>query len=181
VSTRAVVTSVAGFDCLPGIECAAIDQGGACVIAGSRSVTRIADFVGAFERGELPFAPRLSLKAKGLTELPSLAPYYDMKWAASASSLDITQNPFQSFPSPAVLSLRGLVTLRAEQCGLKEFPIELVQLRHLTELDLSQNAIASLPESIVELQELPLKLGSNRLVSLPESLGALRSLTVLSL
>jgi Leucine-rich repeat (LRR) protein len=64
---------------------------------------------------------------------------------------------------------------------LKAFPMEIVQLKNLQELDLSKNRIDSLPNAMCELKNLQtLDVSSNKIVNLPDSIGKLKNLRKLS-
>jgi len=67
-------------------------------------------------------------------------------------------------------------------CGLTQFPPEILELTNLTELDLNRNKLATVPETIRNLTNLTmLNLGSNRLTSLPKAIAELTNLSKLNL
>jgi exodeoxyribonuclease V alpha subunit len=78
--------------------------------------------------------------------------------------------------------LLDLTELDLSNCELSTLPESIGNLTNLTELYLSNNQISTLPESIGNLTNLDvLYLGGNELSTLPESFGDLTDLTVLGL
>ena len=60
---------------------------------------------------------------------------------------------------------------------LKTFPMEILKLKYLQELDLSKNKLDSIPNEIGDLKNLQvLDLSSNKLEYLPDSIGKLKNL-----
>src|SRR5207248_2923906 len=92
----------------------------------------------------------------------------------SITKLDISINPFIQFPIEAVCALANLRTLTAERIGLKQFPIEILELKYLTDVNFSDNELYSLPETIGRWKSIErLRLEANRLESVALSLGLL--------
>lgn len=68
-------------------------------------------------------------------------------------SLDVSNNQFQEFPM-ILLKLQKLKELNLSYCELKSLPSELVQLPNLTKLDISQNLFTEIPSVVFELENL---------------------------
>ncbi len=65
---------------------------------------------------------------------------------------------------------------------LKEFPVEVFQLKELRELNLGRNDIEQIPDLIYQLPNLQrLYLNNNRLKALPQRIGTLKNLELLQL
>jgi hypothetical protein len=60
---------------------------------------------------------------------------------------------------------------------LKDFPVEILRFKNLTELDLSGNELTTLPKSIKKLSRLKiLRINGNKIYSLPDELHRLKFL-----
>ncbi|XP_028324431.1 leucine-rich repeat-containing protein 18 [Gouania willdenowi] len=80
------------------------------------------------------------------------------------------------------LTPEGCNSLTLSNMGIITFPICLLNLTDIEELDLSRNLIEKLPDNFGDFSSLKkLDLHSNKLESLPESIGNLMSLTHLNL
>lgn len=95
-------------------------------------------------------------------------------------SLVADNNSIGALPS-SFSSLNNLKTLVLSHNVLRDFPLQLCQLRHLDVVDLSGNRITQLPAQIGGLQAVELNLNQNQVSSLPETLAECPRLKVLRL
>ncbi len=105
-------------------------------------------------------------------------------WLYGVEHLSFTRSPSEEeFRLPGNLQYcTALRSLSFENCGLKSFPEEILDLRKLRNLDLSSNHIKSIPPGIGKFQQLVyFNAADNELKELPEQLGHLRKLKVLDL
>jgi len=97
----------------------------------------------------------------------------------SLKKLDISSNPLEI---QDLSGLHGLEELNLSDCYLSEFPVGVVNLKHLKRLDLSGSYISEIPTSISELRALEyLDLSGNFFKMLPEDLYKLSNLVSLNL
>lgn len=81
---------------------------------------------------------------------------------------------------PLLKGKTSLRTLYLSGCGLKRFPPQILEMKDLLILDLSDNEITAIPESIEKLSELrALSLSYNPLTAIPSSLRQLKNLAAL--
>lgn len=96
-------------------------------------------------------------------------------------ALDISRNPFKSFPD-AVCLLKRLEELHASGCSFTTLPSSFASLNQLGQLTLDANAFEVFPEVICECKSLRyLSLTRNKLAELPRSFAKLQALIVLYL
>lgn len=95
--------------------------------------------------------------------------------------LMLNKNCLKNLPTNLFSNLLHLKTLSLASNQLTAFPENLHALRHLHVLDLSDNKLRVLSESIGELQTIELNLNGNQIVTLPESLAHCPRLKVLRL
>uniref|UniRef100_A0A668A1X3 Leucine-rich repeats and calponin homology (CH) domain containing 3 n=1 Tax=Myripristis murdjan TaxID=586833 RepID=A0A668A1X3_9TELE len=117
----------------------------------------------------------LSLSGRKLKEFPRSAANHDL---TDTTRADLSRNRLSELPVEVCVFV-SLESLNLYQNCLRSLPDSLVNLQALTYLNLSRNQLAVLP---VVLCALPLKVliaCNNKLVSLPEELGQLRQLTEL--
>ncbi|VAI63558.1 unnamed protein product [Triticum turgidum subsp. durum] len=127
----------------------------------------------------LPSLTSLKLDNNPLAEISST----DLESLSKLEVLDLSGNA-SSLSEPAVVSsLPRLQELYLRRMKLQEFPIGLVQLKHLRILNLSQNNLSTIPEGIKDFTALiELDLSDNNITRLPAELGLLEpSLQVLKL
>lgn len=119
----------------------------------------------------------VSLKSKGLTEIPSYV--FNMK---NLKELSLADNHIRSIPGRELAKLQKLESLDLEGNELVSLPKSIGTLKNLIMLDVTENNLTSLPASIGNLKKLDdLLLHDNKLTSLPESIGKLENLNVLFL
>ncbi|EMS66002.1 Leucine-rich repeat-containing protein 40 [Triticum urartu] len=118
------------------------------------------------------------------TDLVSLSKLEVLDLSGNASSFS-ESSVVSSLPQLHELYLRfeNMQSIYATRMKLQEFPIGLVQLKHLRILNLSQNNLSTIPEGIKDFSALiELDLSDNNITRLPAELGLLEpSLQVLKL
>ncbi|KAM9853321.1 DISP complex protein LRCH3 isoform 2-T2 [Aulostomus maculatus] len=117
----------------------------------------------------------LNLSGRKLKEFPRSAANHDL---TDTTRADLSRNRLSELPLEVCLFV-SLESLNLYQNCLRSLPDSLLNLQALTYLNLSRNQLSILP---VVLCSLPLKVliaCNNKLVSLPEELGQLRHLTEL--
>ncbi|EDQ88227.1 uncharacterized protein MONBRDRAFT_26415 [Monosiga brevicollis MX1] len=103
---------------------------------------------------------------------------------AALRTLDLSYNPLEFDRLRRLGSLEHLVRLdlRGTHRGLARLPVELLDLLHLTHLDISDNGFQTFPEVVLHMVQLErLYLADNEIQSLPHDLGNLTKLRVLNL
>lgn len=139
----------------------------------------------------------LSMRRRGLTDLPAEAFTYSKLWTlllddnqiehlgadvgvlSSLTTLDLRNNRLTSLP-PEIGLLVNLRALYLQGNQLVALPPEIGQLTNLRILDLGGNQLEALPDQIGRLGRLHvLELAGNRLTRLPESIGDLADLEAL--
>ncbi|XP_071963057.1 leucine-rich repeat-containing protein 57-like [Antedon mediterranea] len=93
-------------------------------------------------------------------------------------TLSLTNNNITCFPS-SLARLTSLRKLLLSGNKLKAFPTQVCQLKNLDFLDLSQNMIACVPDDVGQLQAEELNLNQNQISSLSDSLAECPRLKVL--
>jgi Leucine rich repeat len=121
----------------------------------------------------------LNLQLMGLTEIPKDVVFYS---AIRKLRLDynnkIVIDPVNGIPD-GFNSLR-MLSIRA--CNLMFFPENCFKMKRLTEINLEENLLESLPDSFTRLRTLKdINLSKNRLYAVPENLKGLTSLKLLNL
>uniref|UniRef100_A0A3P8V4Z6 Leucine rich repeats and calponin homology domain containing 3 n=1 Tax=Cynoglossus semilaevis TaxID=244447 RepID=A0A3P8V4Z6_CYNSE len=117
----------------------------------------------------------LNLSGRKLKEFPRSASNHDL---TDTTRADLSRNRLSELPVDICLFV-SVESLNLYQNCLRSLPESLVNLQSLTYLNLSRNQLSVLP---VVLCSLPLKVliaCNNKLVSLPEEVGQLRQLTEL--
>ncbi|KAJ8309184.1 hypothetical protein KUTeg_014058 [Tegillarca granosa] len=95
-------------------------------------------------------------------------------------SLSLESNSITALPASFV-NLAALRTLNLSSNKLTVFPKQLIKLRQLDAVDLSKNKITIIPDDIQDCQAIELNLNQNQLSNLPESLSMCPRLKVLRL
>ncbi|KAK8392680.1 hypothetical protein O3P69_014843 [Scylla paramamosain] len=115
----------------------------------------------------------LKLSGRKLKDYPKAAAKYNLSDTVLA---DLSRNRLSEIPAE-VTEYRSLETLNLYQNVIKHLPDSLASLQGLTHLNLSRNQLSVIPAVVCELAGLRvLDVSGNRLVSLPEELGRLHSL-----
>ncbi|XP_073709923.1 DISP complex protein LRCH3 isoform X11 [Misgurnus anguillicaudatus] len=117
----------------------------------------------------------LNLSGRKLKEFPRSAAGHDL---TDTTRADLSRNRLTELPVEVCMFV-SLENLNLYQNCLRSLPESLINLQSLTYLNISRNQLSTLP---VHLCRLPLKVliaCNNKLVSLPEDLGKLRQLTEL--
>ena len=94
-------------------------------------------------------------------------------------TLSLSYNCLKTFLLPSASKLNHLKTLNINNNKLKEFPVDVCCLPNLDALDLSANAIKTLPNEIGNLAAIELNLNKNMLNQLTDSLSECKRLKVL--
>ncbi|XP_050720681.1 leucine-rich repeat and calponin homology domain-containing protein-like isoform X5 [Eriocheir sinensis] len=115
----------------------------------------------------------LKLSGRKLKDYPKAAAKYNLSDTVLA---DLSRNRLSEVPAE-VTDYRSLETLNLYQNVIKHLPESLSCLQALTHLNLSRNQLSVIPGVVCSLAGLRvLDVSGNRLVSLPEELGRLHSL-----
>uniref|UniRef100_H3C1Y5 Leucine rich repeats and calponin homology domain containing 3 n=1 Tax=Tetraodon nigroviridis TaxID=99883 RepID=H3C1Y5_TETNG len=117
----------------------------------------------------------LNLSGRKLKEFPRSAANHDL---TDTTRADLSRNRLPELPLEVCLFV-SLESLNLYQNCLRSLPDSLVNLQALTYLNLSRNQLSVLPAVICGLPLKVLIACNNKLVSLPEELGQLRHLTEL--
>ncbi|XP_029700058.1 leucine-rich repeat and calponin homology domain-containing protein 3 isoform X2 [Takifugu rubripes] len=117
----------------------------------------------------------LNLSGRKLKEFPRSAANHDL---TDTTRADLSRNRLSELPLEVCLFV-SLESLNLYQNCLRSLPDSLVNLQALTYLNLSRNQLSALPAIICSLPLKGLIACNNKLVSLPEELGQLRHLTEL--
>lgn len=130
---------------------------------------------------------KVILNNRGLTQFP-LGVFHvgegKNHWEVEAvRTLDVSFNPGLRTLPPEICTLaESLTTLNLRGCGLSTLPSELGICIALKSLDVSQNILGALPESILTLPDLvSLNASENQLTHLPGGWGGLSNLELLYL
>lgn len=96
--------------------------------------------------------------------------------------LNVSDNPSIYIPLDFIQSCTNLTSIIFSRNGCSKFPINFLEAKQLTHLDMEKNFLDDLPSKINHLRNLThLKLNSNQLFSLPKSFGKLQNLVSLNL
>ncbi|KAM3616346.1 uncharacterized protein V6R79_016442 [Siganus canaliculatus] len=117
----------------------------------------------------------LNLSGRKLKEFPRSAANHDL---TDTTRADLSRNRLSELPLEVCLFV-SLESLNLYQNCLRSLPDSLLNLQALTYLNLSRNQLSVLPAVICSLPLKVLIACNNKLVSLPEELGQLRHLTEL--
>lgn len=97
-------------------------------------------------------------------------------------SLSLAMTPEYTSLKAALENPDAVLRLSLKKQKLKDFPIEILQLKNLQYLDLSKNSIKELPDSLVTLKNLQYLIVSRTgLISVPKNIGQLKNLVHLNL
>ncbi|GLD68635.1 leucine-rich repeat and calponin homology domain-containing protein 3-like protein [Lates japonicus] len=117
----------------------------------------------------------LNLSGRKLKEFPRSAANHDL---TDTTRADLSRNRLSELPLEVCLFV-SLESLNLYQNCLRSLPDSLLNLQALTYLNLSRNQLPVLPVVVCSLPLKVLIACNNKLVSLPEELGQLRHLTEL--
>ncbi|XP_067362301.1 DISP complex protein LRCH3 isoform X6 [Channa argus] len=117
----------------------------------------------------------LNLSGRKLKEFPRSAANHDL---TDTTRADLSRNRLSELPQEVCLFV-SLESLNLYQNCLRSLPDSLINLQALTYLNLSRNQLSVLPAVVCSLPLKVLIACNNKLVSLPEELGQLRLLTEL--
>uniref|UniRef100_A0A8C9XTB4 Leucine-rich repeats and calponin homology (CH) domain containing 3 n=1 Tax=Sander lucioperca TaxID=283035 RepID=A0A8C9XTB4_SANLU len=117
----------------------------------------------------------LNLSGRKLKEFPRSSVNYDL---TDTTRADLSRNRLSELPLEVCLFV-SLESLNLYQNCLRSLPDSLLNLQALTCLNLSRNQLSVLPVVVCSLPLKVLIACNNKLVSLPEELGQLRHLTEL--
>ncbi|CAJ1066384.1 DISP complex protein LRCH3 isoform X2 [Xyrichtys novacula] len=117
----------------------------------------------------------LNLSGRKLKEFPRSAANHDL---TDTTRADLSRNRLSELPLEVCLFV-SLESLNLYQNCLRSLPDSLINLQALTHLNLSRNQLSVLPVVVCSLPLKVLIACNNKLVSLPEELGQLRQLTEL--
>ncbi|XP_053177450.1 DISP complex protein LRCH3 [Scomber japonicus] len=117
----------------------------------------------------------LNLSGRKLKEFPRSAANHDL---SDCTRADLSRNRLSELPLEVCVFV-SLESLNLYQNCLRSLPDSLLNLQALTYLNLSRNQLAVLPVVVCTLPLKVLIACNNKLVSLPEELGQLRHLTEL--
>ena len=141
--------------------------------------------------GKLEFDALRSSSLQSISLMSCLIPEFCEFWLPNMQDINVGFNSIQHFPAnlsrdvtvlkllgnplgtiPEELSLLGNLTeLNISFCELKDFPLPILKLRKLVNLDISSNFIHHIPEEITKLQLEMLHFGRNPLDEFPKFLG----------
>ncbi|XP_035276090.1 DISP complex protein LRCH3-like isoform X1 [Anguilla anguilla] len=117
----------------------------------------------------------LHLSGRKLKEFPTSAANHDL---SDTTRADLSRNRLPELPVEVCMFV-SLESLNLYQNCLRSLPESLINLQALTHLNISRNQLSSLPAHVCSLPLKVLIACNNKLVSLPEELGQLRQLTEL--
>uniref|UniRef100_A0A7N6B7F1 Calponin-homology (CH) domain-containing protein n=1 Tax=Anabas testudineus TaxID=64144 RepID=A0A7N6B7F1_ANATE len=117
----------------------------------------------------------LNLSGRKLKEFPRSAANHDL---TDTTRADLSRNRLSELPLEVCLFV-SLESLNLYQNCLRSLPDSMINLQALTYLNLSRNQLSVLPAVVCSLPLKVLITCNNKLVSLPEELGQLRHLTEL--
>lgn len=96
--------------------------------------------------------------------------------------LNVSDNPSIYIPLDFIQSCTNLTSIIFSRNGCSKFPINFLEAKQLTHLNMEKNFLDDLPSKIGHLRNLThLKLNSNQLSTLPKSFGKLQNLVSLNL
>ncbi|XP_066540758.1 DISP complex protein LRCH3 isoform X13 [Hoplias malabaricus] len=117
----------------------------------------------------------LNLSGRKLKEFPRSAANHDL---TDTTRADLSRNRLSELPVEVCMFV-SLENLNLYQNCLRSVPESLINLQALTYLNISRNQLSTLPAHVCSLPLKVLIACNNKLVSLPEELGQLRQLTEL--
>nr|XP_040039277.1 DISP complex protein LRCH3 isoform X1 [Gasterosteus aculeatus aculeatus] len=117
----------------------------------------------------------LNLSSRKLKEFPRIAVHHDL---TDTTRADLSRNRLSELPLDVCLFV-SLESLNLYQNCVRSLPDSLLNLQALTYLNLSRNQLSVLPVVVCSLPLKVLIACNNKLVSLPEEVGQLRQLTEL--
>ncbi|KAG9343271.1 hypothetical protein JZ751_014252 [Albula glossodonta] len=117
----------------------------------------------------------LNLSGRKLKEFPRSAANHDL---SDTTRADLSRNRLGELPVEVCMFV-SLENLNLYQNCLRSLPESLINLQALTYLNISRNQLSSVPAHVCSLPLKVLIACNNKLVSLPEELGQLRQLTEL--
>ncbi|KAJ8410666.1 hypothetical protein AAFF_G00186230 [Aldrovandia affinis] len=117
----------------------------------------------------------LNLSGRKLKEFPRCAANHDL---SDTTRADLSRNRLPELPAEVCMFV-SLENLNLYQNCLRSLPESLLNLQALTCLNISRNQLTTLPALVCSLPLKVLIACNNKLVSLPEELGQLRQLTEL--
>ncbi|KAJ8368105.1 hypothetical protein SKAU_G00081330 [Synaphobranchus kaupii] len=117
----------------------------------------------------------LNLSGRKLKEFPRSAANHDL---SDTTRADLSRNRLPDLPAEVCMFV-SLENLNLYQNCLRSLPETLLNLQGLTCLNISRNQLTTLPAPVCSLPLKVLIACNNKLVSLPEELGQLRHLTEL--
>ncbi|XP_039519626.1 DISP complex protein LRCH3 isoform X4 [Pimephales promelas] len=117
----------------------------------------------------------LNLSGRKLKEFPRSASGHDL---TDTTRADLSRNRLTELPVEVCMFV-SLENLNLYQNCLRSVPESLINLQSLTYLNISRNQLSTLPAHLCRLPLKVLIACNNKLVSLPEDLGKLRQLTEL--
>ncbi|XP_026142760.1 leucine-rich repeat and calponin homology domain-containing protein 3-like isoform X3 [Carassius auratus] len=117
----------------------------------------------------------LTLSGRKLKEFPRSASGHDL---TDTTRADLSRNRLTELPVEVCMFV-SLESLNLYQNCLRSLPESLINLQSLTYLNISRNQLSTLPAHVCRLPLKVLIACNNKLVSLPEDLGRLRQLTEL--
>ncbi|KAG9348185.1 hypothetical protein JZ751_001920, partial [Albula glossodonta] len=117
----------------------------------------------------------LNLSGRKLKEFPRSAANHDL---SDTTRADLSRNRLPELPVEVCMFV-SLENLNLYQNCLRSLPDSLLNLQALTYLNISRNQLTTLPAPVCSLPLKVLIACNNKLVSLPEELGQLRQLTEL--
>ena len=96
--------------------------------------------------------------------------------------LNVADNPSIYIPLDFIQSCNNLISINFSKNGCSKFPLNFLEAKKLTHLDMEKNFLDDLPSKFSHLKNLThLKLNSNQLTTLPKSFSRLKNLEVLNL
>ncbi|MGE5196016.1 MAG: leucine-rich repeat domain-containing protein [Anaerolineae bacterium] len=133
-----------------------------------------ADFLNAFEKAKQFFnknanalgkIEQLNLSSMGLMDLPK-----EMTSLTGLKNIDLKGNFFaDAFPTH-LLELKCLETIDLQSCHIRRIPEGIQDLPRLNELNLNDNPLVFLPQSLKKMDSLKLHINSNEMLEVPAEL-----------